>query len=310
MRRWINWLVLLGLLAVITPARPVLAQQEISLQSLTVDIWPEYDKPDALIIYRMTLSAQVKLPAEMTLRIPRSSGQPTAVAEQTENGLFNIQFTPAGQDGDWLLFKFTTTLPQLQVEFYQPITRTDNFRSFTFGWPGDYPVTDLIVQIQQPPTASNMQIEGYTAQSAQGNDGLTYHTISIGSVSGGQSIKLPFKYTKTDNSLTQPATFQQVTPAQANPSGGNNALNLTQVLPWALAVLGIGLIAGGVFWYMRGNRAPSAVQAAPRLRRRSSEPVASQADSAGEIFCHHCGKRASGGDVFCRSCGTRLRGKA
>ena len=46
------------------------AQESPSLESLAIDLWPEYDKPGVLVIYKAVLSPEVTLPAEITLRIP------------------------------------------------------------------------------------------------------------------------------------------------------------------------------------------------------------------------------------------------
>ena len=53
------------------------------LASLNIEIWPEYDRPAALVILRGALAEGVKLPAAVTLRLPAASGGPGAVAYST-----------------------------------------------------------------------------------------------------------------------------------------------------------------------------------------------------------------------------------
>ena len=67
---------------------PVLtrAQQDIPFSSVEVDLWPEFDRPTMLVIYHITLPAQAKLPAPMSLRIPASVGTPNAVAAKQPDG--------------------------------------------------------------------------------------------------------------------------------------------------------------------------------------------------------------------------------
>ena len=53
------------------------------LASLNIEIWPEYDRPAALVILRAALAESVKLPATVTLKLPAASGGPSAVAHST-----------------------------------------------------------------------------------------------------------------------------------------------------------------------------------------------------------------------------------
>ena len=70
---------------------------EPTLTSAQVSLWPEYDKPSMLVIYRLTLPPQVSLPANLTVSIPSRVGKPNAVASRQANGtLLNAQYD-AGQ---------------------------------------------------------------------------------------------------------------------------------------------------------------------------------------------------------------------
>ena len=52
------------------------AQESTSLESLAIDLWPEYDRPSMLVIYKAVLSPEVTLPTEITFRIPVEAGLP------------------------------------------------------------------------------------------------------------------------------------------------------------------------------------------------------------------------------------------
>ena len=56
------------------------AQDEVRLAYLQVDLWPEYDRPEMLVILRASLAADVSLPVDVTFRIPAAVGDPNAVA--------------------------------------------------------------------------------------------------------------------------------------------------------------------------------------------------------------------------------------
>ena len=330
MRRWIAVLAFIASLwmpSTVQAHAVDQAQNPVTIQALEIDLWPEYDRPGVLIIYRLTLASTVKLPAELTLRLPSAVGQPSAVAEQTDNGLFNIQFTNAGKDGNFELIRFTTTLPQLQIEYYDPGLKIDGSnRSFSYQWAGDYPVQDMQIKVQQPRTASGLKVEPKTGTAATESDGLVYLSVPVGKVNGGDTFQLNISYQKSDDTLTQPAAFEQVTPVGASAPGASAQLTLDQVLPWLLGGLGLILIGGGVFWYLRTGReqAPSA----PHRHSRAGQAAGQKANkvlpnrdvllnlqdqanppapSKEGVFCHQCGKKSGPADVFCRSCGTKLR---
>ncbi len=68
MTRKLNSLIIL--LILLCFSFPAQAQQAISFSSVVVDLWPEFDRPEMLVIYHLTLSPSVSLPADVTLQIP------------------------------------------------------------------------------------------------------------------------------------------------------------------------------------------------------------------------------------------------
>ena len=111
------------------------------LASLNIEIWPEYDRPAALVILRAALADGVKLPATVTLRLPAASGGPGAVAYSTtaDGNLLNLKHESA-KTGEYITVKFVTPERFFHVEFYEPIATTDPARSFRYVWPGDMAV--------------------------------------------------------------------------------------------------------------------------------------------------------------------------
>ena len=176
-----------------------------------------------------------------------------------------------------------------------------------YHWNGDYPVENMTVKVQQPRTATNMRLQPDTGTSAPAADGLTYFNVPVGSVAGGDTFTLDISYEKSDDLLTQPQTFESVTPVAPVDQTTTGRTNFNEVVPWMLGGLGVLLIAVGIFWYIRTGRQPASTPS-DRHKRRSAAPAAQPAsDSAAAVFCHQCGKRASTSDVFCRACGTKLR---
>jgi hypothetical protein len=74
---------------------------------------------------------------------------------------------------------------------------------------------------------------------------------------------------------------------------------LDTYLPWLVGAFGVLMIAGGLYYFLRGS-----ARQRPSARRRH---VSREEPADGQTYCPQCGTRARGGDRFCRTCGTRLR---
>lgn len=312
-------LALLILFALLLPAwtAPVQAQAPVSFSELQVDLWPEYDQPEMLVIYRMTLGSGVTLPAEVTIRIPRAAGQPYSLAMQEVDGqLYNLAYT-SRTEGDWIAVTFTTAVPVNQLEYYDPgLTRQDDRRSFLYQWPADHAVERMIVRVQQPTGAEDFTTAPPMGAPVTGGDGLQYFVQDLGRVDAGMSFQLRVNYTREGDVLTSESLLQPVQPNQPIQSGSIAGQNWWHSLngswPIIAAVLGLALVLIGVVWRTLGRSRPRPAAAGPKLpaaaRRkkvRRTPPPAAAEDEV--VYCTRCGKRASPGDVFCRSCGTRLR---
>jgi hypothetical protein len=284
------------------------AQAEAKLSSLEVDLWPEYDKPNMLVIYKATVSPEVTLPVEMVFRLPvNAEVNAVAVRELDGSGLLNAVYDRQ-VSGDWAQLTFTASTPQVQIEYYDPgLQRDGTQRRFEYRWPGDYAVDALVIQVQQPTGASEMRISPGLGTGQQGGDGLTYYTADVGSLAGGSTFEISLEYQKPDEKLS--VEDLEVRPSGPVASQASSLVDWRQYLPWILGGLGILLIAGGGLWYWQSRKAFAPVES--RRRRRVASPSAGEAQAApeagGAIYCHQCGKRASPGDRFCRSCGSRLR---
>ena len=279
------------------------AQEDVALNQLTVDLWPEYDRPTVLIIYHATLSPADSLPAELTFRIPASAGDPHAVAvRQVDGSLLNATFERQ-VSGEWGLITITATTPEIQFEYYDPDLQIQgDQRHFEFHWPGDYAVDSFIVQVQQPVSVATMRFSPNLGSSTLGADGLTYYNSEIGSLAAGSTFTISVDYEKSSDALS--AGSQQVLPSAPISNETLGRVTLREVLPWVLGALGIVLIAGGGWWYWRSGQ-----QVSPKKsrRRKPVSEIISGSMPEGEVYCHMCGKRAESGDRFCRSCGARLR---
>lgn len=290
----------------------VLAQGNpaVGFRSLEVDFWPEYDRAEMLVIYRIELDPNIPLPVDLSIRIPARVGMPHAVAAgQTNDSLFTIA-AERQVDGDWAYINFNTAMPIVRLEYYDSaLNVTAPSRSYQFSWSGDYAVDQLLLQVQQPCEASNMQISPSLGSGVAGGDGLVYYAGTFGPLSQGQTFDLTFTYTKSSDCLS----IQTLDIGTDLPEDTPGRVSFVSVLPYLLGLLGVILIVGGVFWYWQSGRQRSGMRQTADRGRRSTRahpdlPDEAEISSAsGTIYCHNCGKRARATDKFCRACGTRLR---
>ena len=292
------------LLFILTFPIGVNAQEIVTLSSLEVDLWPEYDRPNVLVIYHATIPPEISLPVEVTFRIPVEAGNPNAVAvRQVDGSLISVAYDRQ-VNGEWGLITFTATSPQVQLEYYDPSLEKDSEqRHFEYTWPADYAVQNMAIQAQQPVGAEDVRFSPSMNSSFTGQDGMVYYATEVGSLGTGETYTIAMDYAKA-NDILSVEQFEVQPSANLEPSGQTDWLSF---LPWVLGLLGIALIAGGGFWYWRQSKGEEPGTQRHR-RRRAIHPGTEAASSTEEgIYCHHCGKRASSNDKFCRSCGTRLR---
>lgn len=287
-------------------------QQTVRFQHIQIDLWPEYDRQAMLVIYRAVLANDVSLPADITIRIPASAGQPNAVAVRDADGIaLNADFEIQVLD-EWAYINMTTNYPEVQIEYYDPgITREGNLRSFTYNWPGDYAADSIIMLVQQPPGATNISTMPRLTEITNDSAGLLYLQGEIGAVAQGETFAMKVTYEKDSDDLT--VNFLQVDSSAPVSTATPGRMSVDSALPYAMAILGVVVLFIAGFWYWSTGRQ----QNQPRKRSGRSEKRKSARVVEPEMhdhnpyeqstFCHQCGKRALPGDKFCRSCGAKLR---
>jgi hypothetical protein len=267
------------------------AKGDVQLESMQIEIWPEYDRPAALVILRGELTADVGLPAAVSLRIPASSGGPAAVAFATEKkaGLLNLKYERADA-ADFITLRFTVPARFFHVEFYDRLLTGNSARSYKYLWPGDLPVNWLDVVLQEPAGASDISVKPDLVESSAGSDGLRYRSAQLGPYKQGTPLPIEIQYAKTGPqtsveilklSVSAPRPQTNISPAQPHSSWlYPSLLGTAALLIFTTAVF------GGLIW----------------LRRRWP---ARPAENAG--YCSKCRKPFVAGDRFCSKCGAALK---
>ena len=305
MHRVKRWLVLLTLLGLSVPALPVRAQTSPSITELQVALWPEYDRPSMLVIYRVHLDPATELPTNVSLPIPASVGEPAAVAMTDPTGeLVYAQYTRQ-VNGEWATISAQAESLDLQIEYYSSLTFDGQLRRFTFVWPGGDGVKDLSYEVQGPIGSDQVTLVPPPQSQAPRQDGLTYYMGSLGPDAALSGTQIEISYVKATSDLS--AELLSLPPTRPESTQGSTP-DLRQYLPWIPLIFGIILLAAGGVWYFRLSRAAGATGG--RQRHRTSRPSSPQEVGeidASPVFCHNCGTRSTASDRFCRTCGVRLR---
>ncbi len=287
-------------------------EEPLQFSSVELNLWPEFDQADMLVIYRITLPTDMFLPVGVDLKIPAVAGIPNAVAARQPGGAlttisYNQQAEPVQQGmEEWSKLMFQAIVPEIQVEYYDPRLEKDgNQRHFEYTWPGDNAVSDFKVEVQEPIGAKEMRIKPGLVTAKPGTDGLMYYVLDVGSLEAGETFKIEIDYVKSNNRLS--SGYVPVEPSGPLDSSTQGRMNISSALPWILGSIGLLLILGGGLWYRKSGQERS-LSAEQRLK--SNKQKSFDHENEGEksnVYCPTCGNRASPGDRFCRVCGKQLR---
>lgn len=295
MRRWLM-LIVVGALFVF-PAFAA-AQAGVTLSTMNVQFWPEYDQPSMLVISDFTVAPETQLPVSVTLHIPLEANL-IAVASLQDGALVNIPLVGPSKEGDWQAFTITVDMPTTyHFEYYEPLSFNGNQRTFSYIWDGSYAVDEFSIRVLEPVDATALATDP-VLKPETGTDGRTYYAGTPFSQPAGEQFVFGLQYQKATDTLVSPQALQPAAPVDANTPG---RISLGNYLPYFLGGLGVVLIFGGFIYYWRANRRP--VTRSVRRRPRASYD---QDEIDDEVYCHQCGTRARPGDRFCRVCGSRLR---
>jgi hypothetical protein len=211
---------------------PTLNFKQPGVDTLKIDLWPEFDQPGVLVIYNIKLLPQIKLPTELAIRLPVAAGKPSVVAvRQADGSLLAIDYH-SQIDGEWMVINFTATTLEIQLEYYDPNLKIEDVqRNYSFHWPGDLAVNSVTLSIQLPYDGKNMTfLPSIDFNSQIGNDGMTYYQRNIGSLAFGQEFNISIYYQKSTEILSSLFRKGNVLVEINNGSGGNAPLNLPVTL--------------------------------------------------------------------------------
>ena len=300
MRKWLVFILLSGLMIFPSPVGSAAAPK---LDSLNIELWSEFDQPSMLVINQFVVSQDTPLPTSVTLRFPKDGNLFAVAVENTDGKLYTKDFASPVEQGDWQIVTINVESYQPhRIEYYQPLTRDGNKRSFKYQWFGDYYVKQLNLTILIPADSTDLVTSPVLQSTSASKDGLlTLGTVTKNEVKVMNSFQFDLQYQRSSTALTDPDAANQVQPVEPVGKNTSGRVSITN-LPWIIGGFGLALIIIALFSYWRSTQ--SSEEKSPRRRRRQNE--GEDADQ-GEAYCHECGTRAHAGDRFCRTCGSRLR---
>lgn len=298
---------ILGLLVLVSGGlAPAGAQETPELAVTSIALWPEFDRPEMLIIYQGALTAETPLPAAVEVRIPARVGRPTAMAYLSEAGeRLNQQYTTR-IEGETLVVSFQLAAPGFQLEYYDDLpVSPEGQREYAFAYTADYAIGELSVEFQVPPAAENLVVEPAEGTSQAGTDGLQYHRIDVGSMGAGETLAWTFRYDKDNDALTNPAPSQPDQPASqaAVPGSTGGGAGNSAVLTFVVAFVALLAVGGAAFWLGRSTRPP----AGNALTDRSGPSPSGRRQALDVAFCYKCGAELRSDAEYCQTCGAPVR---
>jgi hypothetical protein len=272
------------------------AQNPVSvIDSLGIEIWPDYDKASVLVLMTGTLPDDTQFPASVTLPLPEAA-QLNAVArfDRKDGNMIDDIFSSTETPGT---LTFTTPDLRFRVEYYFPYTVNKTQISFDYTWLADLTVNNFQLRVQRPTSAGRLNTKPATASVVRSGDGFDYHSFPVRTVPAGQSFSLQVDYTITTAQLSAaslPSPNANLQPAAfpATPGSGSG-------INWALAAVVTGglLVLAALIWQISSRRSPSGIR----------EPVDSGIEKQSRAqFCRNCGEPTDEGDKFCSGCGSEL----
>ncbi len=304
-------LIVMTILCLAFPASQSLATQtsgageQPSLATLQISLWPEFDRPDVLVIYSGFLADDTLLPAPVEIRIPADVGGPTAVAYVDEAGQrLNLAYATR-TEGEEQIVSFELPTLGFQLEYYDSLPMDDaGRRTYVLDYQADYAIDELNVEFQVPPTARNASLEPPADSVVPESNGLVYHVVQAGALAQGETRSWTFGYDKDNAALTVSESEQEEAPpsppTQATPVEGDSST----VLIFFVAFVALVAMGASAFWLGRrtgSEAAPEAESPSPVRKKRADGGVGQG------VFCYKCGTELRSDSEFCHKCGAPVR---
>jgi hypothetical protein len=286
----------------------------LSTSDMGVQIWPEYDSTDVLVMVDFILDGSPALPLTLSFYAPKGA-RLSGLAEIDGNGQFVYDKKPVttqGTEFDKVSFS-VNTYRHLRIEYYyDPGLGQDLVRSFVVSFQAPVDTGTLTVSVQQPLRSSGLTVQPALGVPSTDSQGFTSTQGVFTGLKEGQRLNLQVGYTKSD---ARPSVETTTTTAQtaAAESGSSGA----KWLIWLGAIV-IVVVGGILIWTLLKPKGPGAGSGAAAVRKgtsassgrnvrpKESRDASARAGSGGggpKRFCTECGNKMQKDNRFCPVCG-------
>jgi hypothetical protein len=271
-----------------------------------VDIRPEFDNPQVLVIYHIVLASDAKLPATVTIALPGRIGTPTALAwvDPANGSMYNLTYQSKLED-DLVKVTFTTTGSEIQLEYYDPnLSKSGTVRNFTYSWMGKFDVDNFSIHIQPPVGAQKNIITPSLGDPQFSDSGVEFYYAKLGSISAADSFNINIAYEKlTDELSIEKLPVISTAPIDDLTTGRTS---IQEIIPWIVGLFLL-ILAGSIAWWIWISRHSESRKDNRIKRHLSTLKTQKNEEREGDyVYCLQCGQRSAPGDLFCRTCGTKL----
>jgi hypothetical protein len=316
-------LILSTILSALVQAQTSLA----TFEEIVVELWPEYDRPAVLVIYRATLSDATPLPATVTFRLPAYIDGLHAIAVERNGGLFNLspENIQESREGDSLFLTLTTESPNLHLEYYddQILSIDGQNRQINYNFQATNPLEIARFQLQVPLESEGFSVTPAPNNSFTDNNGFNYQIVETAGLAEGDAVDIEASYSRA---TTEPSL--ELLPAPA-PQAVSDIQVVTDESPSGLdfqlgyLLIGAGvllLLATGGYWWWSTHRAtaegslpvsrgpvPKPTARGKRSGSQKSRRQKAAAASQQASYCYQCGTALRPDANFCHVCGAERR---
>ncbi len=291
MKKYLNVLLVLAFVFIPTSVYGQSTNQPTQMASLSIDLWPDYDRPELLVIMSGRLSPETPLPAEITLPLPEQATV-NAVARFTAHNVLVDDLTYTAENNQ---LTFITPDASFQIEYYQPYQNNGSAHEINFSWTAPLAVQQLLITVQEPAAATDFTLSQEVVEIRQNTDNLRYHVLPPLRVNQGDTILFDVTYGLPEGSLSRSAVEPSSETAAAEPIAAPPtavASNNGWLYGLGSVMLVFSLVMIG--WGVYDRRKEKAVSKPKRKRTPS--------------FCPKCGQAVKEGAKFCANCGHAFKG--
>ena len=291
------WTLVVGVVS----ASPVVAQvMPLVFKDVKLSVYPEHD--DMLNLGASSLLVMIDgeieglaPPVAVRFLVPSSALMYSAGSGPRERYVGGPPDRKTSDFEGWDEISYTLQTNVFVVEYYMPIADTQP-RVFSGDFIPLYPVNGLVADVMQPRETVNFSVQPGKAPVSRlefvDSQGFNHRQYTYDSLASREALGFSLSYAKKESSSSK------------------------MVFIVILALVGIGLIGGILYWTLRKSQPDSRSdrRRQDRAARKSGdkdavplkEPVGRR--SAGRIrFCSECGAELDGSPRFCPDCGFQLR---